>query len=79
MQILEDVVLEFAEWAVKKLGGDGFGAEEHAIDSLLGEAGACKVFAHEVVKGVKVGAVVGLGEVHQFLDFEGTVHVVDAV
>lgn len=28
---------------------------------------------------MEVGAVVGLGEVHQFFDFEGAVHVVDTV
>lgn len=34
MKVFQDVVLEFAEGAVEELGGDGFGAEEHAVDFI---------------------------------------------
>ena len=42
-------MLEFAEGAIQEERGDGFGAEEHAVDVLLAKAGACEVFAHKVV------------------------------
>lgn len=79
MKVFQDVVLEFAEGAVKVLGGNGFGAEEHSVDFCLGEAGGLEVGLQEVVNHVEVGAVVGLGEVHHVFDFEGTMHVVDFI
>lgn len=79
MEVLEDVVLEFAQGAVEVLSGDGFGAEEHAVDICLGEAGGLEVGQQEVVEHVEVSAVVGLGEVHHVFDFEGAMAVVDFI
>ena len=79
MEVFQDVVLEFAEGAVEKLGWDGFGAKEHAVNVRLGETGGLEVGLQEVINHVEVGAVVGLGEVHHVFDFEGTMHVVDFI
>lgn len=79
MEVLQDVVLEFAEGAVEELGGDGFGAEEHSVDFCLGKAGGLEVGQKAVVNHVEVGAVVGLGEVHHVFDFDGAVHIVDFI
>lgn len=79
MEVFQDVVLEFAEGAVEVLGGDGFGAEEHAVDFFLGKTCGLEVGLQEVVNHVEVGAVVGLGEVHHVFDFDGAVHIVDFI
>ena len=79
MKVFQDVVLEFAEGAVEELGGDGFGAEEHAVDFFLGETGGLEVGLQEVINHVEVDAVVGLGKVHHVFNFEGAVHVVDFI
>ena len=79
MEVLQDIVLEFAEGSVEELGGDGFGAEEQAVDFCLGKAGGLEVGLQEIINHVEVGAVVGLGKVHHVFDFDGAVHVVDFI
>ncbi len=79
MEVFQDVVLEFAEGAVEKLGWDGFGAKEHAVNVRLGETGGLEVGLQEVINHVEVGAVGGLGKVHHVFDFDGAVHVVDFI